>query len=172
MSWIAHDPHPKDKEYTDQMSILPRFRNLALPREVYSVPLQFQQPFKDDPQICECVHAKSLQLCLTLWNPMDCSSPGSSLPGILQARILEWVAMPFSRGSSWPRDQNQVSCVSCIAGGFFTPWATWEEKCYRWPYLQSKHRDTDIENKYKDTKGGVWDGFGDWYIYVHYWYYV
>ena len=43
-----------------------------------------------------CVHAKSLQLCLTLCNPMDCSPPGSSLHGILQARILEWTAMPSS----------------------------------------------------------------------------
>ena len=47
-----------------------------------------------------CVHAKSLQSCLTLCGPMDCSLPGSSVCGILQARILEWVAMPFSRGSS------------------------------------------------------------------------
>ena len=47
-----------------------------------------------------CVHAKSLQSCLTLCNPMDCSPPGSSVHGILRARILEWVVMPFSRGSS------------------------------------------------------------------------
>ena len=49
------------------------------------------------------------QLCLTLWDPMDCSPPGSSIHRILQARILEWVASPFSRGSSWPRDWIQVS---------------------------------------------------------------
>ena len=66
---------------------------------------------------------KSLQSCLTLCKPMDCSPPGSSVHGILQARILEWVAIPFSRGSSWPRDWTQVSC---IAGGFFTVWATRE----------------------------------------------
>src|SRR5574337_612499 len=48
---------------------------------------------------------------------MDCSPPGSSVHGILRARILEWVAIPFSRGSSQPRDQTQVSC---IAGSFFT----------------------------------------------------
>ena len=57
------------------------------------------------------------QSCLTLCDPMDCSPPGSSVHGILQARILEWVAFPFSRGSSQPRDETQVSC---IAGGFFT----------------------------------------------------
>ena len=58
-----------------------------------------------------------------LWDPMDCSLPGSSVHGILQARILEWVFIPFSRGHSWPRDWTQVFC---IAGRFFTNWATWE----------------------------------------------
>ena len=52
------------------------------------------------PNVC----AKSLQLCLTLCDPMDCRLPDSSVRGILQARILEWVAMPSSRGSSQPRD--------------------------------------------------------------------
>ena len=51
---------------------------------------------------------------------MDYSLPGSFVHGILQARILEWVAMPSSRGSSTPRDQTHVSCGCCIAGGFFT----------------------------------------------------
>ena len=63
------------------------------------------------------------QLCLTLGDPKDCSPPGSSVHGILQARILEWVAIAFSRGSSWPRDRSQVSH---IAGRFFTMWATRE----------------------------------------------
>ena len=54
-------------------------------------------------------------------DPMDCSLPGSSVHGILQARIPEWIAIPFSRGSSWPRNQTRVSC---IAGWFFTVWAT------------------------------------------------
>ena len=64
---------------------------------------------------CMCV-LKSLQACLILCHPMDCSPPGSSVHGILQARILEWVAVPPSRGSSWPRDR---ACISCTAGGFF-----------------------------------------------------
>ena len=75
-----------------------------------------------------CGHCWVFQIC---WH-MECSTftapslrfespPGSSVHGILQARILEWVAMPFSRGSSQPRDQTQVSS---IAGGFFTIWAT------------------------------------------------
>ena len=54
------------------------------------------------------------QSCPTLCYLMDCSPPVSSVPGILQARILEWVAISFSRGSSWSRDQTQVSCVTCI----------------------------------------------------------
>ena len=53
-----------------------------------------------------------------LWDPMDCSLPGFSVHGILQARILEWVAIPFSRGSSQPRDWIQVSC---IVSRFFPP---------------------------------------------------
>ena len=62
-----------------------------------------------------CVPARSLQLCLTLCDPMNCSPPGFSVHGILQARISEWVAMPSSRGSSPPRDfPTCVSCVSCI----------------------------------------------------------
>ena len=62
-------------------------------------------------------------MCLALCNPMDCSLPGSSVHGIFQARVLEWVAFSFSRGSSWPRDRTQVSH---IAGKCFTIWATRE----------------------------------------------
>ena len=58
---------------------------------------------------------------LTLCNPMNCSLPGSSVYGILQTRILEWVVIPFSMGSSQPRDWIQISCT---AGRFFTIWAT------------------------------------------------
>ena len=57
------------------------------------------------------------QLCLSLCDLMDCSPRVSSVRGIFQTRILEWVAILFSRGSSWPRDQTQVSC---IADRFFT----------------------------------------------------
>ena len=56
----------------------------------------------------------------TLWDSMDHNLPGSSVHGILQARIREWVAIYSSRGSSQPRDGTHISCVSCIAGGFFT----------------------------------------------------
>ena len=67
-----------------------------------------------------CRVLSHFQSCLTLCNPMDCSLPSISVHGILQARILEWVAMPSSRGSFQPRDQTQVSCVFCITGRFFT----------------------------------------------------
>ena len=63
------------------------------------------------------------QSCLTLCDPVDCSPPGSSVHGILQARILEWVATSFFRGSSRPRDWTQVSH---IAGRHFNLWATRE----------------------------------------------
>ena len=68
-----------------------------------------------------CVCVLSHFSCVGLCHPMDCSPPGSSVLGILQARILEWVATSFSRGSSQPRDQARVSC---IAGRFLTIWAT------------------------------------------------
>ena len=69
---------------------------------------------------CCCLATKS---CPTLCDPMDLSPPGSSVHGILQARILHWVAMPSSRGSSRPRDYTQVSSIT---GRFFNIWATRE----------------------------------------------
>ena len=70
-----------------------------------------------------CMHAKSLQSCPTLCSHVNCSPPGFSVHDTLQARILEWVAMPSSRGSSQPRDWIQVSSFT---GEFFTIWATRE----------------------------------------------
>ena len=67
------------------------------------------------------------QSCPTLCDPTESSLPGSSVHGIFQLRILEWVAIPFSRGSSWPRDRTRVSC---IAGRFFTVWATRSGKMF------------------------------------------
>ena len=64
-----------------------------------------------------CAPFLSAQSCLTLRNPVDCSLPGSSVQGISQARMLEWVAISSSRGSSPPRNGT---CISCTAGGFFT----------------------------------------------------
>ena len=58
------------------------------------------------------MHVCSVALVMSLWDSMNCSPPGSSVHGILQARILEWVAMPSSRGSSQPRDWTRVSCAA------------------------------------------------------------
>ena len=70
---------------------------------------------KSTMHACILSHCSCVRLFVTLWTIYSLS--GFSVHGILQARILEWVAMPSSRGSSWPRNQT---CVSCIAGGFFT----------------------------------------------------
>ena len=77
----------------------------------------------DKPRQSIAVKVKVLvtQSCPTLCNTMNCSPPGFSVCEILQARILEWVTIPFSRGSSPPMDQTWVSC---IAGRFFTVWTT------------------------------------------------
>ena len=77
--------------------------------------------------------SKVAQSCPTLCDPKDCCLPGSSVHGIFQARVLEWVAIPFSRGSSWPRDWTYISYISALAGKFFTTSATWEAQgslCY------------------------------------------
>ena len=85
------------------------------------------------------MHAKSLQLCLTLCDPMDYSLPGSSVLGILQARILECVVVPSFRGSSQPRDLMSPA----LAGGFFTTSTTWV--CI--PYLSKSF---EIHHFFKD----------------------
>ena len=68
-----------------------------------------------------CMRVLVTQSCLILCNPMNYYPPGSLVHGNVQARILEWVAIPFFRGSPQPRDQTWISC---IAGRFFTIWAT------------------------------------------------
>ena len=73
----------------------------------------------------ECLCA---QLCPSLCNPMDCNPPGSSVHGIFQARILEQVAVSYSRGSSQPRDQTRVSCISCICMLILYHCTTWEAR--------------------------------------------
>ena len=87
---------------------------------------------------------KVIQSCSTLCDPVDCSPPGSSVYEILQARLLEWVAIPFKE-SSQPRDQTQVSC---IAGRLFTVWATREThvatrlQCFN--VTSKKYKFTDV----------------------------
>ena len=97
--------------------------------------------FNPEAWLCVCVCAKSLQLCVTLCNLMDCSPPGSPVHGISQGRILEWVAIFFSRGSSQPRDWTLIFCT---AGRFFSTEATWNPrnsiKYLRQEWLQEERR--------------------------------
>ena len=72
---------------------------------------------------CMCVDTQS---CQTLWDSMDCSLPGSSVHGLFQTRLLEWVAISFSRESSWPKVWAHVSGISCIVRRILYHWATWE----------------------------------------------
>ena len=68
-------------------------------------------PTVNNTAVCTCVCVLVAQLCPTLCNPVDCSPPGPSVHEILQARILEWVAISFSRGSSQSRNQTHISCI-------------------------------------------------------------
>ena len=109
------------------------------------------------------MHAKSLQLCLTLCNPMDCCPPGSSVQGISQARILEWDAISSSRGSPWPRDRTHVTYASCIGRWiFFTTSTTWEE-LRRFYKPGNRNQWTNLDRK-------VWPGCQllDWVSHGHY----
>ena len=74
----------------------------------------------------ECTYSVT-SVMSDLCDPKDCSPPGSSVHGILQARLLEQVAMPSSRGSSRPRDRTHIFYVPSLAGRFFTTSATWED---------------------------------------------
>ena len=111
--WLVWPMGSTDRKWEGER----RVRSLHSSR---SLPIGLQQ---DDCPSSACV---CVQSCPTLCDPIDYSPPGPSVHGILQARILEWVAMPSCRGSSQPRDGTSVSCISCIAGRFFTHWATWE----------------------------------------------
>jgi len=94
------------------------------------------QSLKYTMHVRECIFVCNLYLVTqsrpTLCHLMDYSPPGSSVHGIIQASILEWVAMPSSRGSSQPKDPTQVSH---IAGEFFTVWATREVHIYVYMYV-------------------------------------
>ena len=89
-----------------------------------------------------CLVWVCVQLLSHAWlcDPMDCSLPGSSVYGILQARILEWVTISSSRGLSWPRDQIRVSWVFCVGRWIFYYWATQEAPTN---FLTRDNLDTD-----------------------------
>ena len=116
------------------------------------------------------------QFCLALCDPMDCSPPGSPLHGILQARILEWVAISSSRGSSRPRDWTCVSCISGIDGRVLyhgATWQAWNSKLRAFSFLKlpnccrapvpgtvpgwppSRHR--GISTEWVNSKDSIWD---------------
>ena len=89
-------------------------------------------------RLCVCVCVRT-QLCPILRCPMDCSPPGSSVPGIFQARTLEWVAISYSRGSLWHRDGTHVSCISWIGSQIVYHW------CHlycniKWNVFKKMHR--------------------------------
>ena len=86
-------------------NVLKYLLHVALPIPMRLFTCIFISSLKSENNHCVCVLVT--QLCPALCNPMDCNLPGSSVHGILQARILEWVAMPSSRGSSWPRNQTR-----------------------------------------------------------------
>ena len=87
-----------------------------------------QQIFTEDPLCISHYSGGAAQLCLTLCDPIDCkcSLPGSSVHGIFQVRILEWAAIFYSRGSSWPRDRTHVSYVFCTGRQVLYHWEVWE----------------------------------------------
>ena len=124
--WIVSDPlqphgfsplaPPESEGRSISHSPLSDWAHVFIDSRVFS---RFYPAF---PALTFCITmccAKSLQLGLTLCNPMDCSPSSASVHGISQARILEWVAIPFSMGSSRPRDRT---FISCIAGRLFTIW--------------------------------------------------
>ena len=97
-------------------------RMVALSPEGNDLPRPVEEPesrFADFPELGDAADIKigggvCTQLCPNIFNSLDCSLPGSSVHGIFQARIVEWAAIPYSRGSARPRDCPCVSCVSCV----------------------------------------------------------
>ena len=91
--------------------------------------------------------------CPTLCDPMNCSPPGFSVRGILQARIMEWVAIFFSRESSWPRHQVFISCISWLGRQILYHWATMEA-CLK-SLVNVKYRNMDVCTKNSDGKDSL-----------------
>ena len=114
-------------------------------------PFILQNNINNHVSLCVCVCVRSLSR-VWLYDPMDCSSPGSSVRGIFQTRILEWVAIPFSRGTSRPRDQTWVSHITDRR---FTVWATREATSYRRNNIWWKHREWVLNICYAVNLRGV-----------------
>ena len=108
-----------------------------------------------------CMPAKSLQSCPT--DPMDCGRPASSVHGILQARILEWVSMPSSRVSSQPRDRTCISFDLCIAGGSFTTEPPGKPHCTLITTVKSTKAQPLVEDTHKwQCTPDIWTNLRDW----------
>ena len=129
-------PWPCWQRWQHEVSSLSQGLCLLVPSLLLALPRQSSSPHTSDfnksllfgleksEHMYACVHAQSLQSNLTLCEPMDCGPPGSSVHGILQARILEWVAMPSSRGSFWLKDWTRVSYISCTGR-----WVLYHQHC-------------------------------------------
>ena len=108
--------------YQVEVFLSHRLRSLSLPSPGRLLSGKFTARLRKGKR-SKAKQSEVTQLCPTFFDPMDCSLPGSSVHGILQVRILEWVAISFSRGFYRPRNRMQVSC---IAGKRFTTWTTRE----------------------------------------------
>jgi len=93
-----------------------------------------------DPTIPLLVAQSRLSLC----DPTDCSPRGSSVRGISQARTVKWAAVSYSRGSSWPKDQTPISCVSCIGRQILYNCAPWEAQVSRQNYNSKRHTQPSV----------------------------
>ena len=101
-----------------------------------------------------CMCTQLLQSCPTVCDPMDYSPPGPLSMGFLLARILEWLAMPSFRGSSWPRGRTCISHISCSTGRFFTTNATWEALYVLWVLtrIARKNKKTSLSDQCKEIE--------------------
>ena len=118
-------------------------------------------PFSSFVRVVACVIACACSVTQSwpaLCNTIDCSLPSSSVHRILQVRILEWVAITSSRGSSWSRDWSHVSCVSCIGRQILYYWATWDApwgwKPHKWDSCPSEKRPQRAPSPFLPRKGG------------------
>ena len=104
-----HNPDPYSSIILPSKSAMNFWYSFSFGKAANKVSLTLHPDVQSRCGFLACVHAHSLS-CLTLCNPTDCSPPGSTVHGIFQARIAEWVAISYSRGSSWPRDWIRISC--------------------------------------------------------------
>ena len=106
------------------------------------------------------------QSCLTLCDPIDCSLPGSSVHRIFQARILEWLAISFSKGSSQPQNRTWVSCVSCIAHQSLTHWAIGNYlHIKKWTLLEVQRCYSECSDHMLRTLLRMWEIVKQYYFY-------